>query len=299
MTAATIRSFTSKTVTAQDGTSIYVADWAGGPQTLVCAPGLASNSMAFAGLATELSDYRVLAYDCRGRGASSMNGPYGIEYDASDLLAVMDSEGIDRATLVGHSLGAYIISAVAADHPERVERAVLVDGGYWSGRYEGDPDELMREALQVYLKRLDISWNSVDDLMDYVRSLPMYSDGIDPYAVPYLRHDLGDKAPPLRSRVDPSAMSADWKDVLDSPRVAERLRKVQAPALLLRAPLGLTGVGDEVIPDETLKQIKQYVPHLEDADIPGTNHNTIVQSVSGAKAVAEAIRTAGFGQERP
>jgi hypothetical protein len=88
-------------------------------------------------------------------------------------------------------------------------------------------------------------------------------------------------------------------DVLDSPRIAERFRKVQAPALLLRAPLGLTGVGDEVIPDETLKQINQSVPHLEDADIPGTNHNTIVQSVSEAKAVAEAIRTAGFGQEHP
>ena len=45
------------------------------------------------------------------------------------MIAVLDALGLERALVVGHSLGAYIASALAAAHPDRVAGLVLVDGG--------------------------------------------------------------------------------------------------------------------------------------------------------------------------
>ncbi len=43
---------------------------------------------------------------------------------------VLDHLGLDRAVVVGHSMGAFVTALLAARHPDRVERAVLVDGGF-------------------------------------------------------------------------------------------------------------------------------------------------------------------------
>src|ERR1700722_10446330 len=53
--------------------------------------------------------HRVIALDLRGMGRSSVtDGPYLMETLAGDLAAVLDVMGVDRATIVGHSLGGYV-----------------------------------------------------------------------------------------------------------------------------------------------------------------------------------------------
>ncbi len=70
--------------------------------------------------------YRTLRYDIRGHGASSVpNGPYSIADLGSDLVALMDRLGIERASLCGLSIGGMISMWVGAHAPERVERLVL------------------------------------------------------------------------------------------------------------------------------------------------------------------------------
>jgi pimeloyl-ACP methyl ester carboxylesterase/predicted glycosyltransferase len=70
---------------------------------------------------------RVLTFDGRGNGRSDRPASgYGEREFAADALAVMDATATERAVLVSLSLGAQRGLLLAAEHPERVERAVFV-----------------------------------------------------------------------------------------------------------------------------------------------------------------------------
>ena len=71
-------------------------------------------------------EYRVLRYDHRGHGRSPVPpGPYTIDELAGDLLALLDDLGIERASLVGLSLGGAVAMHAALQAPERFERVAL------------------------------------------------------------------------------------------------------------------------------------------------------------------------------
>jgi len=88
--------------------------------------------------------YRVLRYDTRGHGGTDAPpGPYGFDDLAEDLLALMDAHGIDRAVLVGLSMGGMLAQVAALKAPHRFEGLVLCDttsrygpevAGFWAGR---------------------------------------------------------------------------------------------------------------------------------------------------------------------
>ena len=87
----------------------------------------------------ERSGRHVIAYDARGHGRSTPApdpGAYGYGRLARDLLAVMDSLDIERATLAGASMGAQTIIRFALEHPERVAALGLITPAY-------DPDTQM------------------------------------------------------------------------------------------------------------------------------------------------------------
>jgi 3-oxoadipate enol-lactonase len=68
----------------------------------------------------------TLRYDVRGHGASPVPpGPYSMDDLGSDLVALLDRLGIERASLCGLSIGGMISMWVAAHAPERVDRLVL------------------------------------------------------------------------------------------------------------------------------------------------------------------------------
>jgi pimeloyl-ACP methyl ester carboxylesterase len=70
--------------------------------------------------------FQVLRYDNRGIGESDVPpGPYTARQLAEDGIAVLDSEGIERAHVVGTSLGGMAAQELAAAFPERVDRLVL------------------------------------------------------------------------------------------------------------------------------------------------------------------------------
>lgn len=73
------------------------------------------------------STHRVIRPELRGIGASSAPpGPYLMEALAGDIAAVLDALGVERAPIVGHSLGGYVALAFARMYTERVQRLALV-----------------------------------------------------------------------------------------------------------------------------------------------------------------------------
>lgn len=75
--------------------------------------------------------YRVIAVDHRGHGRSSApEGEYRPEVLADDAAALLDHLGLSSVTVVGHSMGTVVASALAVQRPELVGRLVLVDPVY-------------------------------------------------------------------------------------------------------------------------------------------------------------------------
>ncbi|MEX1044280.1 MAG: alpha/beta hydrolase [Acidimicrobiia bacterium] len=71
--------------------------------------------------------HRVITYDNRGVGESDVPpGPYSAESMMADAVAVLAAAGVERAHVVGTSLGGMIAQQLAAGHRDRVNRLVLL-----------------------------------------------------------------------------------------------------------------------------------------------------------------------------
>lgn len=74
--------------------------------------------------------YRLIAYDSRGHGASSPAESYEYSELVSDLEAVLADLELERAALVGSSMGAATAMAFALEHPDRVPALVQITPAY-------------------------------------------------------------------------------------------------------------------------------------------------------------------------
>lgn len=74
--------------------------------------------------------FHVVAPDLRGHGSSSKpaaESAYGLARFTEDVVALVDHLGWARFDLLGHSMGGMIAQLLVLDHPERVDRLVLMD----------------------------------------------------------------------------------------------------------------------------------------------------------------------------
>ncbi len=96
-------------------------------EPLVLIGGLGTDISMYRKMMREFSEtHRVLVFDNRGAGLSDKPDiPYTIEMMADDTAALMASAGIERASVLGISLGGRIAMALALRHPDRVNRLIL------------------------------------------------------------------------------------------------------------------------------------------------------------------------------
>ena len=123
------------------GVRLHARDWGGTGQAVLLLHGLASNARIWDGVASRLAGagLRVVALDLRGHGASDQP-PSGYDFVSvgDDVAAALGVLGLERPVLVGHSWGANVALAFAADRPGTVAGLVLVDGALrgvteWAG----------------------------------------------------------------------------------------------------------------------------------------------------------------------
>src|SRR5229473_3962354 len=117
-------------------------------EPLILIHGLADDHRAWRrALPGLLLRHRVLMYDLRGHGGTSLGRPEGtLTQLGADLASLMDAAGVDGAHIAGFSLGGTIAMRMAIDHPARVRGLVLV----------ATSSRVGRAAADWYQQRVDI-----------------------------------------------------------------------------------------------------------------------------------------------
>ena len=235
--------------------------------------GLTASYLEWSQLGPTLAErgWYAIAPDLRGRGQSDKppHG-YGIPYHANDLLALCDALNLPTVHLIGHSLGAQIGYFLAAIHPRRLGKLVLVDTG---GRVP--PDAL--QAIGPALERLGKTYPSLDAYLQERKQSPAHS--WNPFWEAYYRYDAEVQSDgTVKSRV-PKAAIEEEISVNTSLNPDVLLSRIHAPTLIARAPMGTLAPdrGFLMAPDEA-ERVKGIIAGSRVVEIPNTNHYTIILS---------------------
>jgi proline iminopeptidase len=89
-------------------------------------PGLSFEVLA--DIAADVGEgFRIAAYQQRGLEPSTLEGPFSVEQEIADVVAVLDALGWERAWVAGHSWGGHLVLRLIAAHPERLLGALSID----------------------------------------------------------------------------------------------------------------------------------------------------------------------------
>jgi pimeloyl-ACP methyl ester carboxylesterase len=114
-----------------DGVELAVRDeGAGSPVLLIHGFPDSSDLWRNQVLALTSAGFRAIAPDLRGMGASGRPGDYRVGRSVADMVAVLNTLDVEKATVVGHDWGASVAWALAATQPDRVERLVAMSVGH-------------------------------------------------------------------------------------------------------------------------------------------------------------------------
>ena len=99
--------------------------------------------------------YRVLTYDVRGHGQTELaEGDYSLDIWADDLYALLKALSIDRANILGFSMGGGIAATLAIKHPEVVKTLVLSNSGA-PGLMSEEDTKRMTERRQAQMEAFE------------------------------------------------------------------------------------------------------------------------------------------------
>ncbi len=278
------------------GGALNVAKWGDRGPVVYAAHGITANYLMWQKVADALAgEVQIVAPDLRGRGDSGkLPGPYGMAAHVDDAIATFDAMRIDKAMVVGGSMGGYVAVLLAAQHPDRVTSVGLGDGGVALPVPDGlDPDEMLKATLGPTMERLDMTFDSVDDYVAFWKKHPALAEDWNDAIEAYVRYDI-EKTPDgrIKTKVSKEAIVSDGRDLLTNKDVHTCIANIHCPVWLLRAPRGLLNQPQPLISDDMLALWRgDRLPQLDDQMLPDVNHFTLFLTDPGAKAIAERIRT--------
>jgi lipase len=276
-----------------EGVELAFGYWPGRGLPVVALHGLTASYVNFIGVAERLAGRRpLLALDLRGRGDSEKpEGPYGMAQHARDVAAAMRAMDLGPSVIVGHSMGAFISTALAAQNPELVAGIIMIDGGYLLDTPLGINSEQVIDAMLAQrITQLSETYPSREAYREFWRARPHFPpNDWGPWTEAFLDYELGGEAPLLQPKASEAAVRADVAESFQGPEITARLSSVKVPIVLLRATSGFTPDQPQLIPDAALEQMRELLPSLEEETIPGTTHYTIVLGDRGATRIADLI----------
>jgi proline iminopeptidase len=235
-----------------------------------------------------LSDtYRLIAYDQRGCGETSLTPPYTFEQLADDVEAFRQTLcGGRRIILQGGSFGGMIALTYAVRHPQGLSRLIL-RGTAPSHHNEDDAFETFRARLhkapsasEAMLRKL-FSDTVIDDTelrLIWLALQPLYYEKFDPDAA--------------LERTRTMHLHAETHNALFKERsydLRDKLAGIDVPTLVI------VGAEDWICPPNHSRLIAERIPRAELIEVPGANHAVHIEASSTVIAAARDFlaRTAG------
>lgn len=123
---------------------------------IVCFHGMGSTCLSFIEIAENLKDrYHILSVDLPGHGKSKSlknDEDYEAAYLVDWVAKVINQIGVDNFSILGHSWGGGVALHYAAEYPDKVNKIVLIDGGYYDPQVQYDYLKGLYEAGKLGYK---------------------------------------------------------------------------------------------------------------------------------------------------
>jgi len=261
---------------------VYAGPSAAAPVVL-CLHGLMRNSRDFEDLAPHLAArYRVVVPDVRGRGLSARDpnfNNYQIPMYLNDLQPLLAGLGIDRASIIGTSMGGLMAMVLAVMQPQRVAGIVLNDVG-------AEVDPLGLERIRGYAGKSEPvrTW---EEAVAQVR-------GIYGTVWPGLSDERWERIARLSYRANEHGLPEADAD----PLIGEALRdpKAAAPNLwplwgaLAKLPmLAIRGAHSDILNAATLARMQREKPDLKVLEVANRGHAPMLDEPECLAAIDEFL----------
>jgi pimeloyl-ACP methyl ester carboxylesterase len=219
--------------------------------------------------------YRVIVIDMPGHGLTDYApaGPDGervntLSFGASVVVGVLDKCGVDKAVLAGHSMGGYVMLQTLREHPERVEKAILLHSHPYPDSPQKIEDRGREKQFVAAGKLLAVADISIPN-MYYSENLRACDEKIRETVELCETHDPEG----IIASIEGLRRRDDLSDVLEHPPV---------PVLLIH------GDHDAFLPLERVEEMKKKFPDVRYALIPNAGHNSFIEQPA---ACIEALTT--------
>jgi pimeloyl-ACP methyl ester carboxylesterase len=212
--------------------------------------------------------FRVVWYDNRGIGDSDVPaGPYTVGQLVDDALQVMDEHGIERAHVVGTSLGGMVAQELALSHPERVEKLALLCTTTGGEGLPGIPEPTLRLLAEAPALEPEVAMRRfvenavsargalVDELYDRRRANPPDPAGWQAQAAASVGFDVSARVGALDKPT--LVLTGDEDNVID-PRSSELLAE-RIPGARLRVFRGTGHLFFWERPDEVARALVEFL----------------------------------------
>ena len=223
---------------------------------------------------------RTLALDQRGHGGTTNSGKhelYTLDTLVADLAGAFDALGLERADLLGHSLGGAVVLRFALAHPERVASLVLMDTS--ANTFRGRFSESMRAGIAAFARE-----HGMVALARRNRELLAASDAVPP-SMKALVERMGpdvfwQRIERKHEQMDPVAWDALSAEMGKVEPVVARLGEIRSPTTIV--------VGAEDLPFlKPSDELEQGIRGARRVTIPDAAHSPQLEN---APAWLAAIR---------
>jgi pimeloyl-ACP methyl ester carboxylesterase len=197
--------------------------------------------------------FEVIIPDLRGFGGSStVDSFYTVEDMASDVAALLDHLEIQKAAVVGHSMGGYVALAFARLFPERLSGLGLV-----SSQVLSDPPERKEGRYKSAAEVADKGIASVVETMT-----PKFTS--DPRLQQFARNSMEEQ--------QPAAYIGALKAMAERVDSTPLLTSIKVPVVLVH------GDADQLIPIDRAREVKAALPSAHLVEINGAGHMPMMES---------------------
>ncbi|HVO41760.1 MAG TPA: alpha/beta hydrolase [Aggregatilineales bacterium] len=265
---------------------MFVRDWPGAHDAnppVLFIHDLVANGLSALRLSTLLVHRRrVIAPDLRGRGRTDMPiSDFGVSTHSRDLLACLETLGVDRFVAMGHGYGAFIALTLAAGNPERVAGLIMLDGG-------GAIDDHSLSVQECYYAELPFRYPSVEDYVAGLQNHPLYqpwTGELESFVRSTIQSQPNGTGMRLLSR---PAFESDRRAAVEEtlPGVHNLYSRVKCPVLILRAGKGITEEGDQMLSDDAIALMTASMPNTKVLTIAEATHITLLTVPSAARNTA-------------